>query len=139
GGQAKGRAGRLRSELQGSLRRLRLERIDLYQLHRIDPAVPEDEQFGALQDMQGRGLVRHIGLSEANAAQIERARTFFPVVSVQNQYNVSDRHWEDVLDYCGRAGIAFMPWHPLGAGALTGTGIGFHLRRLLGRASSSAA
>ena len=113
-----GRPERLREALDGSLRRLRLERIDLYQLHRIDPAVPADEQFGALQEMRASGLVRHVGLSEVNVPQIVRAGAFFPVVSVQNQYNVADRHWEDVLVHCEREGIAFIPWHPLGAGAL---------------------
>src|SRR5690348_16481834 len=93
-----GRPERLREALEGSLRRLRLSRIDLYQLHRVDPAVPEDEQFGVLRDLRADGLVRHVGLSEVDAAQIDRARRFFPVVSVQNQYNVADRHWDSVLE-----------------------------------------
>lgn len=134
-----GRPERLREALDGSLRRLRLERIDLYQLHRIDPAVPADEQFGALQEMRASGLVRHVGLSEVNVPQIVRAGAFLPVVSVQNQYNVADRHWEDVLVHCEREGIAFIPWHPLGAGALARHGVGLALRRLLGRASSPSA
>ena len=92
-----GRPERLREGLQGSLRRLRLDRIDLFQLHRIDPAVPEDEQFGFLQSCQREGLIRHIGLSEVTVDQIERARQFFTVVSVQNRYNVVDREWEGVL------------------------------------------
>ncbi len=106
----------LRRELEGSLRRLRLERLDLYQLHRIDPNVPEDEQFGALQAWQREGLIRHIGLSETGAAEIERARRFFTVVSVQNRYNLVDRQWEAALDYCDREGIAFIPWFPLQVG-----------------------
>ena len=130
---------RLREAVEGSLRRLRLSRIDLYQLHRIDPAVPADEQFGTLREMQAEGLVRHIGLSEVSEERIEQARRFFPVVSVQNQYNVSDRHWEDVLTYCTREALAFIPWHPLGAGSLTHQGAAVTLRRLLGRGASSSA
>lgn len=136
---ANGRPERLRSGLEGSLRRLRLSRIDLYQLHRIDPAVPADEQFDALREMQEQGLIRHIGLSEVDVAQIEQARRFFPVVSVQNQYNVADRHWESVLAYCTSQGIAFIPWHPLGAGSLTHHGVGLMVRRLMGRGDASAA
>ena len=131
-----GRPERLWDALEGSLRRLRLSRIDLYQLHRVDPAVPADEQFGVLREMQKQGLVRHIGLSEVGVAQIEQARRFFPVVSVQNQYNVADRHWENVLTYCTRQAIAFIPWHPLGAGSLTRHGVSLMVRRLLGRVAS---
>lgn len=133
-----GRPERLRNALEGSLRRLRLSRIDVYQLHRIDPDVPVDEQFGVLREMQDEGLVRHIGLSEVDVAQIEQARRFFPVVSVQNQYNVADRHWEDVLTYCTRQAIAFIPWHPLGAGSLTRHGAGLTVRGLLGRGKAPA-
>lgn len=107
---------RLLEELEGSLRRLRLERIDLYQLHRVDPAVQEEDQFGLLQRLQQQGKIRHIGLSEVSVAQIERARRFFTVVSVQNRYNLADRQSEDVLDYCEREGIAFLPWYPLQVG-----------------------
>src|SRR6267378_3439859 len=92
-----GRPERLREELDGSLRRLKRERIDLYQLHRIDPAVPEEDQFGVLRDAQRTGKVRHIGLSEASVEQIERAGRFFDVVSVQNRYNLADRQWEAEL------------------------------------------
>jgi aryl-alcohol dehydrogenase-like predicted oxidoreductase len=109
---------RLRQELDGSLKRLRLEQISLYQLHRIDPKVPEADQFGTLQDFQRSGKIRHIGLSEVNEEQIERARRHFPVVSVQNRYNVGDREWEKVLEYCERHGIAFIPWYPLQTGTL---------------------
>jgi aryl-alcohol dehydrogenase-like predicted oxidoreductase len=108
---------RLREGLEGSLRRLKLDRIDLYQLHRIDPKVPEEEQFGFLQQAQHEGKIRHVGLSEATVKQIERARRYFPVVSVQNRYNVADREWEGVLDYCTREGIGFIPWYPLQLGA----------------------
>lgn len=113
-----GRPERLREELEGSLRRLRLERIDLWQLHRIDPAVPEADQFGAIQRFVEEGKVRHVGLSEATVDQIERAREHFPVASVQNRYNLVDREWEDVLEHCEREGIAFIPWFPLATGRL---------------------
>jgi aryl-alcohol dehydrogenase-like predicted oxidoreductase len=113
-----GRPERLREELEGSLRRLGLERIDLYQLHRIDPDVPADEQFGALLDFQREGKIRHIGLSETTVEQIEAARRHFPVASVQNRFNLGDREWEPVLDHCEREGIAFIPWYPLAVGKL---------------------
>ena len=134
-----GRPERLRRALEGSLRRLRLSQIDLYQLHRVDPAVPSDEQFGVLQEIRAEGLARHIGLSEVDVTHIAQARRFFPVVSVQNQYNVADRHWDDVLAYCTRERIAFIPWQPLGAGSLTRHGAGLALRRLLGHSTSPPA
>ncbi len=109
---------RLREELEGSLRRLRLERIDLYQLHRIDPDVPEEDQFETLAAFQREGKVRHIGLSEVNVDDIERARKHIDVVSVQNLYNLADRQWEPVLDYCERENIGFIPWYPLNTGKL---------------------
>ncbi len=115
-----GRPERLREELDGSLRRLRLERIDLYQLHRIDPDVPEEDQFAFLQQAREKGKIRHIGLSEVTVEQIERAWLFFPVVSVQNRYNLVDRASEPVVDYCDREGIAFIPWYPLQAGKIGG-------------------
>jgi pyridoxine 4-dehydrogenase len=124
---------RLHDALDGSLRRLRLERIDLYQLHRIDPAVPEDEQFGFLQDARREGKIRHIGLSEVSVEQIQRARLFFPVVSVQNRYNLADREWETVVDYCEREQIAFIPWNPLQAGHVGQKGLGHYARLALGR------
>jgi pyridoxine 4-dehydrogenase len=113
-----GRPEYLRERLNGSLRRLKLDRIDLYQLHRIDPKVPADEQFGALQDFQREGLVRHIGLSEVSIEDVERARRVVPIVSVQNRYNVSDRKWEEEVDYCRANRMAFIPWFPLSAGSL---------------------
>jgi len=127
------RPARLREALDGSLRRLRLDRIDLYQLHRIDPAVPEEDQFGFLQEAQRAGKIRHVGLSEAGVDQIARARRWFPVASVQNRYNLVDREWEDVVDYCEREQIAFMPWAPLRAGEVAHRGARQYLRRLAGR------
>ncbi|WP_067478643.1 aldo/keto reductase [Actinomadura hibisca] len=113
-----GRPEYIRQQAELSLRRLRLERIDLYQLHRIDPKVPEDEQFGALKQLQDEGKIRHIGLSEVTVEQIERARRQIEVVSVQNLYNLTDRGHEPVLDHCEREGIAFIPWVPIASGAL---------------------
>jgi len=103
-----------------SLRRLGLERIDLWQLHRINPQVPEAEQFEVISEMRKEGLIRHVGLSEVSVAQIEAARKYFPVATVQNRYNLSDRQSEAVLDYCEQHAIGFIPWHPLAAGALAG-------------------
>lgn len=117
-----GRPDYLRRQLERSLRRLRLERIDLWQLHRIDEKVPEDEQFGAMRRFQEEGLVRHLGLSEVSVPQIERARRVVPIVSVQNRYNLTDREWEAEVDYSEREGLAFLPWFPLAAGALDETG-----------------
>jgi pyridoxine 4-dehydrogenase len=113
-----GKPERLREELEGSLRRLKLDRIDLWQLHRIDPAVPEEKQFETIHKFVRDGKVRHLGLSEVNVEQIERARKFFPVVSVQNKYNLADREWESVLDHCQRENIGFIPWFPLQTGKL---------------------
>jgi pyridoxine 4-dehydrogenase len=112
----------LRAACEGSLRRLRIDRIDLYQLHRIDPNVPADDQIGTLRDLQAAGKIRHIGLSEVSVAQIEHARSLVPIVSVQNRYSLTDREYEPVLDYCEDAGIGFIPWYPLAAGALTAPG-----------------
>ena len=106
----------LRAELEGSLRRLRVDTIDLYQLHRVDPAVPEDDQFGFLQAVQREGKVRHVGLSEVTIPQIERARTLVDIVSVQNKLNLVEREWEGVLDHCTSHGIGFIPWFPLQVG-----------------------
>jgi aryl-alcohol dehydrogenase-like predicted oxidoreductase len=117
-----GRPEYLRQCVLMSLRRLDVERIDLWQLHRIDEKVPRDEQFGVIADMQREGLIRHVGLSEVSVADIEEARRSFDVVSVQNMYNLVSRQSEDVLDYCAREGIAFIPWYPLGAGRLTRAG-----------------
>jgi len=117
-----GRPAHLRAGCEGSLKRLRVDRIDLFQLHRIDPEVPEEDQFGLLADLQREGKIRLIGLSEVPVAAIERARRTLPIVSVQNRYNVTDRASDPVVDYCEREGMAFLPWYPLGAGALQDTG-----------------
>jgi pyridoxine 4-dehydrogenase len=117
-----GKPEHLRSACEGSLRRLRLDRIDLYQLHRIDPKVPAEDQLGALKDLQGEGKIKHIGLSEVSVRQIQHARKIVPIVSVQNRYSLSDRGSEEVLAYCEREKIAFIPWFPLAAGRLSGAG-----------------
>ncbi len=117
-----GRPEHLRAACEGSLQRLRLERIDLFQLHRIDSAVSPEEQLGTLKDLQAQGKIRHIGLSEVSVAQIEHARTIVPIVSVQNRYSVVDRAAEDVLEYCQRENIGFIPWFPLGAGKVSAAG-----------------
>jgi aryl-alcohol dehydrogenase-like predicted oxidoreductase len=125
-----GRPEHLRRQLEGSLRRLKVDRIDLYQLHRIDPKVPADEQFGAIREFQREGLVRHLGLSEAGVEEIAAARRMVPVVSVQNLYNAADRKWEPVVEYSEREGLAFIPWFPLSAGDIEEGG---PLARVAGR------
>ena len=117
-----GRPEYLRQCVLMSMRRLGVERIDLWQLHRIDEKTPRDEQFGVIADMQREGLIRHVGLSEVSVADIEEARRYFAVVSVQNMYNLVSRQSEDVLDFCAREGIGFIPWYPLGAGRLAREG-----------------
>jgi len=117
-----GRPEYLRQCVLMSLRRLGLERIDLWQLHRIDPKVPREEQFDVIKQMQQEGLIRHAGLSEVSIADIEAAQKYFKVVTVQNLYNLVTRQNEDVLDYCTRARIGFIPWFPLAAGSLAHAG-----------------
>jgi len=119
-----GRPEHLRAACEGSLRRLRLERIDLFQLHRIDPKIPAEDQIGALKDLQTQGKIRHIGLSQVTVAQIEDARKIVPIVTVQNRYSLADQSAEAVLDYCERSKIGFIPWYPLAAGSLTARGGG---------------
>jgi aryl-alcohol dehydrogenase-like predicted oxidoreductase len=102
-----------------SLRRLRVERLELWQLHRIDPKVPRDEQFDVMAQMRSEGLITMLGLSEVSVEDVEAARRFFPVATVQNRYNLVDRQSEAVLDYCERNGIGFIPWFPLASGQLT--------------------
>jgi pyridoxine 4-dehydrogenase len=113
---------RLKEACEASLRRLRLERIDLYQLHSPDPAVPFEDSVGALKDLQAEGKIRHVGISNVSVDQVERARELVDVATVQNRYNLADRHSEDVLDACERAGIGFIPWFPLATGELARPG-----------------
>jgi aryl-alcohol dehydrogenase-like predicted oxidoreductase len=120
--QPLGRPEYLRQCVEMSLRRLKLERIDLYQLHRIDPKVPAAEQFGELKKLQDEGKIRHIGLSEVKPADIEKARKTITVVSVQNMYNIADRTHEDTLQYCEKNDLAFIPWFPVAAGKLAHPG-----------------
>jgi len=117
-----GRPEYLRQAVRLSLRRLKVERIDLWQLHRIDAKTPREEQFGVIADMQKEGLIRHVGLSEVSVKEIEAAQKFFRVATVQNRYNLIDRHSEDVLDYCAKNTIGFIPWYPLAAGDLAKPG-----------------
>ncbi|HEX2864828.1 MAG TPA: aldo/keto reductase [Deinococcales bacterium] len=113
----------LREALEGSLKRLKLDAIDLYQLHRIDESkVPLEDTVGAAADFVREGLVRHVGLSEVNESQLSRAREIVPVVSVQNRYNLTDREWEGMLDVCEKDGIGFIPWFPLAVGDLARPG-----------------
>jgi pyridoxine 4-dehydrogenase len=114
-----GKPEHLRSACEGSLRRLRLERIDLYQLHRIDPKVPAEDQLGTLKDLQAQGKIKDIGLSEVSVRQIHHARTIVPIVSVQNRYSITDRGSEDVLKYCEKEKMGFIPWFPLAAGRVS--------------------
>ncbi len=113
-----GRPEYLRSALEGSLKRLKLERIDLYQLHRIDSEVPMEDSLGILKDAQKEGLIRHIGLSEVSAGQLERASKMIDVATVQNMYNLSERRWEDSLTWCEKNNVGFIPWYPLSAGSI---------------------
>jgi aryl-alcohol dehydrogenase-like predicted oxidoreductase len=117
-----GRPEYLRQCVLMSLRRLKVERIDLWQLHRIDALVPRDEQFGVIADMQTEGLIRHVGLSEVGIEEIQAAQAHFKVASVQNQYNLVTRQYEPVLDWCEANGVGFIPWFPLASGALAKPG-----------------
>jgi aryl-alcohol dehydrogenase-like predicted oxidoreductase len=113
-----GRAGYLFQCVEMSLRRLKLDRIDLYQLHRIDPRTPLEESLGALKQMQEQGKIRHIGLSEVTPAEIEEAEKIVRITTVQNRYSLADRRHEETLNYCERQGVGFLPWYPINAGKL---------------------
>lgn len=115
--EADGRPEHLRKALEGSLRRLRLDRIDVYQFHRPDPKVPFEESVGALAEMQREGKIRHVGLSNVSVAQLASAQRIVPIVTVQNRYNLDDRSSEDVLEACVRQNIGFFPWAPVGGGS----------------------
>jgi pyridoxine 4-dehydrogenase len=117
-----GRPEFLRNGVATSLKRLGVARIDLWQLHRIDPGVPRDEQFDVMAKMQKEGSIRHVGLSQVSVEEIEAARKFFKVATVQNLYNLADRSSEKVLDYCEAHNIGFIPWYPLAAGDLARPG-----------------
>ncbi len=110
----------LRKAVEGSLKRLRLERIELYQLHTPDPVVSFEDSVGTLAQLKSEGKIRLIGLSNVTQEHIERARRIVPIVSVQNRYSFADREWDYVVNYCERSGIAFIPWFPLGAGRVAG-------------------
>ena len=118
-----GRPEHLIARCKSSLQRLKLERIDLFQLHRFDDKVPAAEFLGTLAELQQQGYVRHLGLSEVTVAQIEEAQQHFKVVSIQNKYNLLERQWEDELDWCAERHISFIPWYPLSAGALEHEGL----------------
>ena len=113
-----GRPEHLENVLKGSLKRLKLERIDLYQLHRFDTKVPADEYLSKLAELQQQGYIRHLGLSEVSVDQIEQAQQHFEVVSVQNKYSLTDRKWEDEVEWTRDNNIGFIPWYPLDAGAV---------------------
>ena len=118
-----GRPAHLREACEGSLRRLKVDRIDLYQLHRIDPKVPEQDQFETLVELRDEGKIRNIGLSEVDIDEIKRAEKYFPVATVQNKYHLRERQWDEVVDYCEEGKIGFIPWNPLGAGKLASDGL----------------
>lgn len=112
----------LQQQVEMSLRRLKTERIDLWQLHRIDPKVPVEESLGVIKKLQEQGKIRHVGLSEVKPHEIDQARKVIEIVSVQNQYNISDRRHEDVLEYCDKNKLAFIPWFPVASGKLAQPG-----------------
>jgi len=112
----------LQQQVEMSLRRLKTERIDLWQLHRIDPKVPVEESLGVIKQLQDQGKIRHVGLSEVKPHEIDQARKVMEIVSVQNQYNIGDRRHEDVVEYCDKHKIAFIPWFPVAAGKLAQPG-----------------
>jgi pyridoxine 4-dehydrogenase len=120
--ESDGRPEHLREACEESLKRLKIEQIDLYQLHRIDPKVPAEEQFGVLAELRDEGKIRLVGLSEVGVEEIEQAREIVPIFTVQNRYNLTDRGSEDVLDFCEREGIGFIPWFPLATGDLARPG-----------------
>ena len=117
-----GRPEYLTQQVEMSLRRLKVERIDLWQLHRIDPQVPVEESLGAIKKLQEQGKIRHVGLSEVKPDEIDRARKTVSIVSVQNRYNIGDRAHDDVVDYCSKHNLAFIPWFPVAAGKLAQPG-----------------
>lgn len=134
-----GRPAYLRQCVEMSLRRLEVERLDLWQLHRIDPDVPAAEQIGLMADLVREGKVRHVGLSQVSVAEIEAARALVEIASVQNLYNLTDRSSQDVVDHCQAEGIAFIPWFPIAAAKLAGEGAGSALASVAEEAGASTA
>ena len=118
-----GRPEHLIERCKSSLKRLKLDRIDLFQLHRFDDRVASEDFLGTLAELQQQGLVRHLGLSEVTTDQIKEAQKYFTVVSIQNKYNLQERQWEEELDWCAEQNIGFIPWYPLGAGSLEDEGL----------------
>jgi len=116
GGDGRGKPEVLRAEIEESLRRLRARAIDLYYLHRVDPLTPIEESLGAIKEYQDRGVIRHVGVSNVDVTQIERARKVVDITAVQNEYNLTERKYEPVVDYCEREGIVFVPFYPLRGG-----------------------
>jgi len=114
--QINGRPEHIREAIEGSLKRLKVEQISLWQLHRFDPKVPVEETLGPVVEAVKGGKIKHVGLSEVNVTQVERAEKVLPIVSVQNLYNLGDRHWEELVDYTAKRGMAFIPWYPLASG-----------------------
>lgn len=127
---ARGRPAHLREALDGSLRRLRVDRIDLYQLHTVDPKVPIEESVGTLAEMQAQGKIRHIGVSNVSVEELRRAQTVARIVSVQNEYSLAERESDDVLDACARDGLAFLPWAPLAAARRSGKTLAAALHKI---------
>jgi pyridoxine 4-dehydrogenase len=121
GGHPDGRPERLRADCERSLRRLRLDTIDLWQLHRIDPAIPLEEQFGAIRQLRDEGRIRFVGVSEVSLAELDRARQLIEIVTIQNRFNLGEQAADDVLRACEEAGIGFMPWAPIAMGDLLGS------------------
>lgn len=117
-----GRPAHLRKACEGSLKRLRLDRIDLYQLHRIDPKVPAEDQIGTMRDLHQEGKIAHVGLSEVGIGELEMARGIVPIVTVQNRYNLVDRAYDAMVEHCERIGVGFIPWFPLATGKLAAPG-----------------
>jgi pyridoxine 4-dehydrogenase len=117
-----GRPEHIREAVEGSLRKLRVDTIDLYQLHRIDPKVPVEESLGTFEELRAEGKIRFVGLSEVSVEELEHAKTLAPIATVQNKYNLGDRSSEDVLDACERDGLGFIPWFPLNFGGLAKPG-----------------
>jgi pyridoxine 4-dehydrogenase len=121
GGHPDGRPERLRADCERSLRRLRLDTIDLWQLHRIDPEIPLEEQFGAIRELRDEGKIRFVGVSEVSLSELDRARRIVDIVTVQNRYNLGEQAADDVLRVCEQEGIGFMPWAPIAMGELLGS------------------